>query len=451
MSALEYTSLPMNTEQIKIDDVGQNDRGAYDRAIMVAREARRLGLWDGQETIVVHDPYTTYAGLDRGRTLTAKRLDGGALFVELADDDEKMPQLSEPDPDNALVVPAESTGLALTTPGALTQNPAAVYIASLAAGSRATMVGALNTIAHLLGVPEHYEPRPDLRRTSDGDPVYEDLTFLHMDWAALRFQHTAAIRQALAERYAPATANKMLSALRRVLYHAWKLGHMSNEDMARACDLEPVKGRTLPAGRHLEDGEIAALSAACTADTSPAGVRDAAIIGLMAASGLRRASVVSLMVEDYDRETGELRVLKAKGNVDNEVFAVNGAQSALEDWLSLRGDAPGPLFLPVSQTGKIVHQDAPMTPQAVYSILKRRGKEAGVRNFSPHDLRRTLAGNLLDRGADISTVQQILGHANVSTTQRYDRRPKEAKRKAQQLVHFPYQRRARLIDLLGSE
>ena len=82
-----------------------------------------------------------------------------------------------------------------------------------------------------------------------------------------------------------------------------------------------------------------------------------------------------------------------------------------------------------------------MTAQAIYNMLGKRAQESGIKNFSPHDLRRTFISHLLDAGADIATVSRMAGHANVQTTARYDRRPEEAKRKAAELLHVPYTRK----------
>jgi integrase len=74
-------------------------------------------------------------------------------------------------------------------------------------------------------------------------------------------------------------------------------------------------------------------------------------------------------------------------------------------------------------------------------MLAKRAEEAGIAPFTWHDMRRTAAGDLLDVGADIVTVQRLLGHADPRTTSRYDRRPEEAKRQAVAKLFVPYRRR----------
>src|ERR671933_1131897 len=116
-----------------------------------------------------------------------------------------------------LTTVASSTDLALGAHDHLEIHPAAVYLASLAPGSRRTMRQALDTIAAIL--------------TGDQADAFT------LTWGALRYQHTAAVRAVLQERYAPATANKMLVALRRVLKEARRLGQISQDDYAAAIDL----------------------------------------------------------------------------------------------------------------------------------------------------------------------------------------------------------------------
>ncbi len=160
----------------------------------------------------------------------------------------------------------------------------------------------------------------------------------------------------------------------------------------------------------------------------------------MYATGIRRASVVALDFDDYDMRVYTLRVRAAKGQTEYLVHvAQDGAQRALADLLDVREDAAGPLFWPINKGGRSVNRR--LSAQAIYNMLRKRAEQVGVDHFSPHDLRRTLAGDLLDAGADIVTVQRILGHAHVTTTARYDRRPEEVKRKAASLIHVPYRGR----------
>ncbi len=296
------------------------------------------------------------------------------------------------------------------------ENPAAVYLASLAPGSRRSMRTALELIAALL--------------TSGRSNAFS----LH--WGALRFQHTAAIRAALSERYAASSANHRLAALRGVLKAAWNLGQIPTEEYHRAVNLPPVRGESLPRGRALSPGELRMLFHVCAQDAQAGGARDAALLAILYGVGLRRSEAVALDVKDYDRETGALTVRSGKGNKARIGYASRGARSALEKWLLLRGDVEGPLLWPVLKSGRIVHRR--MTDQAILSILLKRAREAGVKHFSPHDLRRTFISDLLDAGADISTVQKMAGHANVTTTTRYDRRGEVAKQKASELLHVPF-------------
>ena len=182
-------------------------------------------------------------------------------------------------------------------------------------------------------------------------------------------------------------------------------------------------------------GEINALVESCFADPSPAGVRDAAILALLYAAGLRRSEVVSLDMTDYDADTGGLKIVAGKGNKARTVYLGNGAKAAVDGWMRVRGDTSGPLPYRVRKGGKIIlHR---LTDQAIWVILEKRLAQARVKPCTPHDLQRTFAGEMLDAGVDLVTVQHLMGHASPVTTSRYGCRDEKTKMDAATKIHFP--------------
>jgi site-specific recombinase XerD len=165
----------------------------------------------------------------------------------------------------------------------------------------------------------------------------------------------------------------------------------------------------------------------CDADLSPAGVRDAALIAVMYCTGMRRNEMVSLTLADYDPKQNAF-MIHGKGNKVRLAFLTADVQDRLGRWLKIRGQSAGPLFVSISKAGTLGTQ--PLRGQSIRYILLSRAKQAGVKPFSPHSMRRTMATHLLEHGVDLAIVQKMLGHRHLTTTSLYDRRGEGAKKKA---------------------
>ena len=291
-------------------------------------------------------------------------------------------------------------------------SPTEIYLAGLSEGSQQGMRQSLEIIAGIL----------DDNHDADIFP-----------WWEVTYRGSMAVRIALTERYASATVNKMLSALRGVLKQTWRLGLMDADAYRRAADVENVRASRLLSGRALASEEIVKLFATCTADT-PKGARDAALLAVLYGCGLRRGELAGLDVEDFDPEDCSI-VVHGKRNKQRTVYLSGGGCQYVAVWLEHRGDATGPLFCPVDQTGGI--RISRLRGESVAYIVKRIQKVAGVDHFSAHDLRRSFVTALLDAGVDVLTVQKLAGHADVTTTARYDRRGEQAKRRAVQSLDLP--------------
>lgn len=290
-------------------------------------------------------------------------------------------------------------------------GPLAEYLASLGPAGRRAVRGRLRKVALLTGAdPERLEAIP---------------------WQALTYREVEAIKVRLAaEGAAPATINLTLAALRGLARYAADAGLLAGDTLARIERVKGARGSRLPAGRAAEAGELARLQAACAADPTPAGRRDAALLALLALGGFRRAEIAALTLDSYragGREGPRVRVV-GKGNKEREVPLHPDAQAALEAWLALRGRRRGPLFGPVDRWGH--PRLRALSGTGVYRIVERRWREAGLPRLTPHDFRRTFIGDLFDEGVDTPTVQRLAGHANPTTTIAYDRRGTDAGRRA---------------------
>lgn len=293
-------------------------------------------------------------------------------------------------------------------------SPVATYLARLAPGSRRGQLAALNTIARLLA-----------KGSADAEGI---------NWASLKYPQTAVIRVALSERYAPNTAKRMLAALRGILKECWRLGLMGHNEYACAADIAPVRGQLPPRGRALKEAELEALFRDCQTDPSVAGIRDAAVLGLMYGLGLRRSELVRLDVADFHREGGVLTI-RGKANQARSAPVVEETRTVFERWLRVRGIAAGPMFFPLTKSGRLLTKH--LTCEGIAQILAKRARAANVERFSCHDLRRSFVTNLLEAGADLAVVQKLAGHRQISTTAIYDKRGEVAKLKAVELLRIP--------------
>ena len=182
----------------------------------------------------------------------------------------------------------------------------------------------------------------------------------------------------------------------------------------------------------LSAAEVDALLSACSG-ASGENVRDLAMLELLYATGLRVSELVNLKLREVNLDSGYLMTL-GKGNKERLVPIGESACRRVGDYLALvrsRLDPDGKnRFLFLSRLGDF------MSRQAFWNIIKKRAYQAGIsKNISPHTLRHSFATHLLENGADLRSVQVMLGHADLSTTQIYTHVTRERLKRLHQQIH----------------
>lgn len=199
----------------------------------------------------------------------------------------------------------------------------------------------------------------------------------------------------------------------RNFYRYLLLEELVKEDPAATIESPKIR-QTLPEFLTLEEVERLLRQ---PDQSTVLGIRDRAMIELMYSTGLRVSEVCGLRVGDLHRDAGSLRCI-GKGNKERIVPVGRQALSAVERYL--RDSRPGLLGEGACQSLFLNQRGGSMNRIALWKILSDYGRKAGLRKgLTPHMLRHSFATHLLDRGADLRSVQMMLGHSDISTTQIY--------------------------------
>ena len=242
--------------------------------------------------------------------------------------------------------------------------------------------------------------------------------------AADLVDHLDAVRRA---GRSPRTLARKLAAIRG-LYRFARQGGRTRQDPAALLET-PRLPRRLPRALSRTDARAMVEGAG---GSDGLAVRDRAMLELLYGSGLRASELVGLRPGDIDLQA-QFLVCRGKGDRQRLVPVGREARRALTEYLGearprlvRRGDS-GALF--VSRTGR------PLTRQGLWTMVRARARAAGIRRAFPHALRHSFASHLLEGGADLRSVQALLGHADIGTTEIYTHLPTDAVRRLYRRFH----------------
>jgi integrase/recombinase XerD len=249
------------------------------------------------------------------------------------------------------------------------------------------------------------------------------------EWRQVGYPDVMAfLAQAQEQGLAPRTRARLLSAVRAFFKFMVRDSHLSESPVANLTS--PRLRRHLPAV--LSVAEVESLLSQPNLDL-PLGQRDFAMLELLYATGLRVSELIALTVGRVNLVVGFL-VAVGKGSKERIVPMGEAANEAVQSYvlesrpLILKGRMSDILF--------VTKRGAAMTRQGFWRLLKKYGCQANIRKpLTPHTLRHSFATHLLERGADLRSVQMMLGHADISTTQIYTHVARERLREVHQKYH----------------
>lgn len=235
------------------------------------------------------------------------------------------------------------------------------------------------------------------------------------DWSAVSHDDMLAFLLFLRERrYANSTVARRTAAVKS-FYSYLHTQNLVQSDPTERID-SPKVDRYLP--KSLTPTQVDELLELPLRNPTPERLRDKAMIELLYATGMRVSELVALNLQDLDAEAEQVRCV-GKGGRERVLPLPASAVTALEEYLDIARAQLAKGAAQKSESLFLNHRGKRLTRQGFWLILKGYAEELGIGDLTPHTLRHSFASHMLNNGADIRSVQALLGHASISTTQIY--------------------------------
>jgi integrase/recombinase XerD len=228
-----------------------------------------------------------------------------------------------------------------------------------------------------------------------------------------------AHRAALEEKgYAASTINQRLAAIRKLAVEAAENNLLPLDQAAAIGRVKGIRKSGTRLGNWLTEQQAQILINTPSGETLK-GKRDRALLGLLVGCGLRRSELVQLQIEDIQQRDGRWVIIDLVGKHGRvrSVPVPPWVKVAVDEWLAAASVTSGHIFCSINRHGKITGSS--ISEQAILDTVRHYGKQIGLANIRPHDLRRTCAKLCRNRGGELEQIQLLLGHSSIQVTEQY--------------------------------